>query len=78
LYNKARKEVLRQIKKTGKMPKAVNYWEVPRLKTWKLKNVWKRWYFANLVRKSFIRRVNIGIVCVIKGLIDVQILNVKL
>jgi hypothetical protein len=47
------------------------------LKTRKLKKLWKRWYFANLVRKSFIRKVNIGIVCVIKGLIDVQIPNVK-
>jgi hypothetical protein len=29
------------------------------------------------VRKSFIRRVNIGIVCVIKEQIDVSIPNVK-
>jgi len=36
-----------------------------KLKTKKLKNVWKRWYFANLVRKSFIRKVDIGIVFVI-------------
>jgi hypothetical protein len=37
----------------------------------RLKNVWKRWYFANLVRKSFIRREEHGIVCVIKEQIDV-------
>ena len=43
----------------------------------RLKNVWKRWYFANLVRKSFIRKVNIGIVCVIKEQIHVQTLIVK-
>jgi hypothetical protein len=34
----------------------------------RLKKLWKRWYFANLVRKSFIRRGNIGIVFVIKEL----------
>jgi hypothetical protein len=50
------------------------------LKKMRLKNVWKRWYFANLVRKSFIRKeiVVIGIVHVTKGRKDVQTLNVKL
>jgi len=32
----------------------------------RLKNVWKRWYFANLVRKNFIREGIGGIVFVIK------------
>jgi hypothetical protein len=32
----------------------------------RLRNVWKRWYFANLVRKSFIRKVETGIVFAIK------------
>ena len=43
----------------------------------RLKNVWKRWYFANLVRRSFIRRVVDGTVFAIKELIDVSIPNVK-
>ena len=38
---------------------------------------WKRRHLANLVRKSFIRRVNIGTVFVIKERIDVSIPNVK-
>ena len=43
----------------------------------RLKNVWKRWYFANLVRKSFIRKGGIGIVFVINAQLDVQTLNAK-
>jgi hypothetical protein len=52
-------------------------WRSTRLKTRKLKNVWKRWYFANLVRKSFIRGIGDGTVYVIKERIDVSIPNVK-
>ena len=44
----------------------------------KLKNVWKRWYFANLVRKSFIRGIGDGTVYVINGLMTAQTLNVNL
>jgi dsDNA-binding SOS-regulon protein len=65
LYNKARKEVLRQIKKTGKMPKDATV-EKYQIKDEEIKE-----------RKNFIREGIGGIVCVIKERIDVQTLNVK-
>ena len=43
----------------------------------RLKELWKRRYLVNHVRKSFIRKGKFGIVHVIKLYIHVQNLNVK-
>ena len=51
--------------KIGEMPKQSTI-EKYELKNSEIKECMEEVYFANLVRKSFIREVNIGIVCVIK------------